>query len=117
MEFSNLRPDIIVRDLETKQFTFIEVKTLEKLDPYKLDLYDRARRHIAENTSWTGKLLALVSVGNVDSAAQYLSDNEIRLLLWEDVLRVIDRIEPLRSVFSGIELKRFYNDAPMERAF
>jgi hypothetical protein len=110
-DFSNLRPDIVVRDLRTKTFTFIEVKTLEKLDRDKIDLYDRVRQDI-EKVGWTGDMLALVSVGNIDSAAQYLSDKERRLLLWEDVLRIKDGIEPLRSLFSGIELKRFYDDRP-----
>jgi len=111
--FLDIRPDIMLICRDEKRFVFIEVKTTEQLKIGQIERYGEAVKHL-EAQGWRGDSLYLVSGGNVDSQATYIAKHNVRLILWEDVIRIIDDIPHLRSIFSGVELKQFYARVPME---
>jgi hypothetical protein len=55
----------------------------------------------------------LTSVGNTENAIwKVVLQQEIPLLLWEDVLKLIDGIGWLRDLFNE-DLKPYYSDPPL----
>lgn len=114
-EFVDLKPDILVLRPKPRMAVLIENKTIGARFGKQLERYIEIRHHL-KASGWSVEFLPLLSVG---FEAQYewenLEKHHLRLILWEDVLRLLDTIELFRAFFAGVELRTYYS-APLRES-
>ena len=108
----HVQPDIIIRRDAEKTATIIENKT-QGTGVNRLDDYIQARDEL-QRMGYNATTYLLISVGNNtrDDIWKVALQHEIPLLLWEDVLRLIDGIDWLRDLFDE-DLKPYYCNPPL----
>jgi hypothetical protein len=110
---SNVEPDLIVADRHRRIATIIENKTLHA-PPGDLKAYCDAAKQL-KDLGWDARTLLLISAGHPnDDIWQEVERLDLRILLWEDALRAMDRVPWLAELFdedlSGYYLRREIRD-------
>jgi hypothetical protein len=110
--FTDLRPDVVGISARSRKVILVENKTVgaylgpnaEQLITY-LGLAEHLQSH-----SWEAECLLLISVGYEGNQEwKVIRDRKVRLILWEDILRLMDKIDRFRELFSGVNLSIYYN--------
>ncbi len=106
-DFWNLVPDIVISRPKRRRTIFIENKTTgANIRKRQLKDYLGAIEYLKHN-DWNAELVYLMSIGyQPDREWNLIEENRVRVILWEDVLRVIDGVECFRSLFD-VELPPF----------
>ncbi len=108
--FDGLRPDILIYRKEARLVTLIENKTIraslgDQLSRYR-DIRDFLRRE-----GWSAAFYPLISHGYETTREwKSIEDLDLKLILWEDVLRLMDGIPFFKSLFD-VELSQFYRSS------
>ncbi len=105
---SRMEPDITICEPEKKQAIFIENKTVRAQVGRLIDYLGLGKR--LEKDGWKIETIVLISLGNSKSQIwKTIEDRneELHVILWEDVLRIIDEIEEFRSFFD-VSLAPYY---------
>jgi hypothetical protein len=106
-EFRDIRPDITIHRPQLKRTTLIENKTVGANLEDQLDRYHQVKRHLNKE-GWSAEFLLLISFGyEIRREWKAIEESETKLVLWEDVLHVMDSIEFFRSII-GSSLKPYY---------
>jgi hypothetical protein len=106
----DVAPDVIIEHAE-RVVTIIENKT-QGTGRGRLDEYIRARDEL-RRTGYNATTYLLISVGHPRSDIwKAVLQQGIPLLLWEDVLRLIDGIGWLRELFDE-DLNPYYSNPPL----
>jgi hypothetical protein len=110
--FEALRPDVAVINPTAQFVVLIENKTVGA------DLGTKASQlttslklivHLLKH-SWKAESLLLISAGYTNNRdLRAIRDGKVRLILWEDVLRLMNKIERFRQAFPGVDLSEYYN--------
>lgn len=108
-------PDVVLIDRDEKRVQIIENKTIGASLRTQLKRYKDLEKYLRAN-AWRAEVVLLLSVGYEERHEwKYIDEQKFSVILWEDVLRMIDQIPQLRSFFIGEELKQFYQ-APLEQS-
>jgi|SRR5579864_4774320 len=106
-EFSGIRPDVLFHRPKLKRTTLIENKTVGANLDRQLDRYHKIKRYLDKN-GWSAEFLLLISLGyETERVWKAVEESETKLILWEDVLRVMDSIEFFRSILPS-PMKPYY---------
>jgi hypothetical protein len=109
--FLNLRPDIVLWQSERKKVLFIENKTLGAAVGKQLQLYLDVKDYLT-GQGWEAEIHLLISLGyETEREWKMIEQNSVPLILWEDVLSVIDQIECFRNLFVDVRLGDYYEIA------
>ena len=105
--YENLKPDVLVADKQRRTAILIEGKTIgEEVVQVQLER-NIALCSLLEGKGWRTNLHYLMSLGHENKADWPKVEGKVTLILWEDVLRVMDQIECFRSLFD-VDLKPYY---------
>jgi hypothetical protein len=109
----SIQPDIVVTDPGNQIAWIIENKTYGA-GPGNLEAYHEAGLRLCAQ-GWKAQTLLLISAGNpYDEIWKLVERLEIPILLWEDVLRALDKVRWLADLFdeelSGYYLRRVIRD-------
>lgn len=106
-EFRDLRPDITIHQPRKKRLVLIENKTVGAQLGEQLDRYHDLKKRLTQD-GWSAEFLLLISIGyEIRREWKAIEETDTKLILWEDVLRVLDTIEVFRSLF-GSPLLPYY---------
>lgn len=110
-DFGNLRPDILVLSSDRRDAILIENKTVGAPIKHKeLSTYPEIAS-LLQRAGWNASFLLLLSVGceGVSNRTwQIIERKTIRLILWEDVLKIMDSTSVFRELFD-VNLKPYYH--------
>src|ERR1700680_382593 len=97
--FKDIKPDIMIHQHDAKRTVLIENKTIGHHLGRQLDRYHAVRKYL-ESKGWKAEFLLLISFGyETKREWRAVETTETKLILWEDVLRIMDSIEFFRSLF------------------
>ncbi len=100
------RPDVIITDSRTRVATIIENK-IQKAGIDNFEVYYGASATLREK-NWDARTLLLISAGHSnDDLWQVVAQLDPQIILWEDVLRGLDKIDWLAGLFNE-ELSAYY---------
>ncbi|MGB6877081.1 MAG: PD-(D/E)XK nuclease family protein [Candidatus Acidiferrales bacterium] len=106
-KFRDIRPDILIHQPRIKRVVLIENKTVGAELGDQLDRYHELEACLTEH-GWSAEFLLLISLGyEIRREWRAIENSETRLILWEDILKVMDSIEFFRSVFD-VPLRSYY---------
>lgn len=106
-EFRDIRPDIMIHRPKLGRITLIENKTVGANLGEQLDRYHEVKEHLSKE-GWSVEFFLLISSGyETRKEWRAVEKTETKLILWEDVLRIMDSIEFFRSII-GAPLKSYY---------
>jgi hypothetical protein len=106
-EFRDIRPDIMIHRPKLKRIALIENKTVGADLGEQLDRYHEVKAHLSKE-GWSVEFFLLISSGyEIRREWGAIEKTETKLILWEDVLRIMDSIEFFRSTI-GVSLKPYY---------
>lgn len=110
-ELYHLRPDLCIK--HGQDIIFIENKTIgATLSESQIDLYEKLAQFLNESgQGYHARAYFLISIG-YENSWDTLRVNETRspkLLLWENVLREMDKIEWIKTCFTGCDLPEYYD--------
>ncbi|MFZ0465540.1 MAG: hypothetical protein WBE20_10975 [Candidatus Acidiferrales bacterium] len=106
-EFRDIRPDIMIHRPKLKRIALIENKTVGADLGEQLDRYHEVKAHLSKE-GWSAEFFLLISSGyEIRREWRAVEKTETKLILWEDVLRIMDSIEFFRSII-GVSLKPYY---------
>lgn len=110
--FTDLRPDVMMIDVRSRSAILVENKTVgADLGPNAEQLITNLRlaEHLRSH-SWKAESLLLISMGHERNQEwKVIRDRKVRLILWEDVLRLMDGINRFRELFTGVDLSIYYS--------
>ncbi|PYR14504.1 MAG: hypothetical protein DMF94_34195 [Acidobacteria bacterium] len=91
-------PDLLIHQQDSRRITIIENKT-ERASIGRLALYGAVNQHLL-TCGWDARLVVLISCGHPDDSIwREIERQRLELLLWEDLLRLIDQSQYLRWIF------------------
>lgn len=111
-ELYDIRPDIIIK--HNKMVHIVEIKTIgHKIGEYQKSNYEKLVNKLKEN-GYEANLYFLLSVGHEhESDWAMLAKDDIKILLWEDVLKLIcNSTKELRHCFGNIT--EYYENIGLE---
>jgi hypothetical protein len=95
---SKPRPDLLIHQPDSRRTTIIEDKT-ELANVGKLTLYGEMTQHLLTH-GWDARFIVLISCGHPNDAIwDEIERQRLELLLWEDVLQLVDQSQYLREIF------------------
>lgn len=108
-ELGGVSPDILIVRRPRKTAILIENKTIRATFNGQIERYLRIVNHLCEQ-GWSARFLPLISCGyEVERERRLLQDLDV--ILWEDVLRRMDKMEHFRALFDH-PLRTYYENAP-----
>ncbi|MBI3484895.1 MAG: hypothetical protein HY012_07055 [Acidobacteria bacterium] len=111
-KFLKLKPDITILRQQEKRVILIENKTVGTHIGDQLKLYVQLARILGSRPGWTCDVIFLVSLGYQDYQDERdwkaLEIAGTKLILWEDVLRIVGRIDCFRELFDVPDLRPYY---------
>lgn len=108
--FLDLKSDVTIYERNETKVIFIENKTIGAGFGDQLDSRLALVRYL-RGLGWDAELLLLVSIGYERNAEwQPIERSGVRLLLWEDILQLVERINNFRDLFD-LPLAPYYKTA------
>lgn len=106
-EFRDTRPDIMIHRPKLKRITLIENKTVGANLGEQLDRYYEVKEHLSKE-GWSVEFFLLISSGYENRREwRAVEKTETKLILWEDVLRIMDSTDFFRPII-GASLEPYY---------
>jgi hypothetical protein len=110
-EFRDIRPDIMIHQPGNKLMKLIENKTVGADLGDQLERYHDVKGYLNKQ-GWSADFFLLISAGyEIRREWRNVEETGTKLILWEDILRIMDSIDFFRSLF-GAPLKPFYEMLP-----
>jgi hypothetical protein len=114
--YQGLSPDLTIFERSQRRVTFIETKTIgAEIKEETLHKYLGACEYLGEK-GWTASLCFLLSHGyEKPSQWNLIAEHELRVILWEDVLRAVAKEPIFRQLFYPEDLLA-YATSPKENS-